>query len=332
MVSHSVLVIGAGSIGERHIRCFAETGRAAVSVCEPNLELRQRIESIYPIERSTDDLDEFLSDPPKAAVICTPAPLHIPIATSLAQMGVHLLIEKPLSTSNNGIDELAALCAERDLTVAVAYVLRNHPALAAIRDVINAGRFGDPLQLVFASGQNFPFYRPAYREIYYASRATGGGAIQDALTHGINAAEWLVGPITEVAADAEHLLLDGVEVEDTAHVIARHDGVMASYSLNQYQAANETVFTVVCSEGIVRCRLHEARWAWQSEPDSDWTEGGHHPVERDDLFVAQANRFLDAIEQQSRPLCTLEEGRQTLRANLAILQAADSRSWQKLED
>ena len=38
----------------------------------------------------------------------------------------------------------------------------------------------------------------------YAARDTGGGAIQDALTHGINAAEWLVGTMTEVAADAAH--------------------------------------------------------------------------------------------------------------------------------
>jgi predicted dehydrogenase len=330
-VSHRVLVIGVGSIGERHLRCFVRGGRAGVSVCEPNDELRRRIAREYQVERSFGELDDFIADPPDAAVICTPSPSHIPIATRLADAGVHLLIEKPLSTSTDGIEQLTALCKCQRLTVAVAYVLRASPALSAMRDAIRSGRFGDPVQLVFASGQNFPFFRPAYREIYYASRATGGGAIQDALTHGINAAEWLVGPMTEVAADADHQLLDGVDVEDTAHVIARHGSVMASYSLNQYQAANETTFTVVCSEGTLRCQLHRARWDWQTSPESDWSEGGHHPVERDEMFVAQANTFLDAIEQQSQPLCTLGEGLQTLRANLAILRAADTRSWQSIE-
>ncbi len=329
-MNHRVLVIGTGSIGERHLRCFANTQRAVIWICEPNDDLRQRIENTYAPERCSAQLSDLLADPPDAAVICTPAPLHLSMARQLAEAGVHLLIEKPLGTSTEGVDELAALAEQRKITVAVAYVLRTNRSLSAMRDAIESGRFGTPLQLVFTGGQHFPFYRPAYREVYYADRATGGGAIQDALTHGFNAAEWLIGPITEVAADASHQLLPGVDVEDTVHVIARHGAVMASYSLNQYQAPNETTFTVVCTEGTLRCQLHRSRWFWQVSPESDWTLGGYHPVERDEMFAAQANRFLDAIEQQCTPLCTLAEGLQTLRVNLAVLRAADERSWQAI--
>ncbi len=330
-MSRRVLVIGTGSIGERHLRCFSQTGRAVMSICEPNEKLRRRIEGTYQVERSHPDLADFLADPPEAAIICTPAQLHVPIATQLAELGVHLLIEKPVSTSIAGVEELALIAQYQKITVAVAYVLRTNPSLSAMRDAIHSGRFGEPVQLVFSSGQNFPFFRPAYRETYYASRATGGGAIQDALTHGMNAAEWLIGPITKLAADAGHQLLAGVDVEDTAHVIARHGSVMASYSLNQYQAPNETTFTVVCTGGTLRCQLHRARWLWQVSPELDWTEGGHHPVERDEMFVAQANMFLDAVDQQSRPLCTLDQGLQSLRVNLAVLRAADQRTWQTID-
>ena len=38
-----VLVIGTGSIGERHTRCFLETGRCEVSICEINAELRSEV-------------------------------------------------------------------------------------------------------------------------------------------------------------------------------------------------------------------------------------------------------------------------------------------------
>ena len=44
----SVLVIGAGSIGERHLRCFAATGLVKVSVCEPNESQRNKISERYP--------------------------------------------------------------------------------------------------------------------------------------------------------------------------------------------------------------------------------------------------------------------------------------------
>lgn len=331
IMSHRVLIVGVGSIGERHLRCFLQTQRANLWVCEPNEELRHRIEDTYKLERSSASLEELLTDPPDAAVICTPSPIHVPLAIQLTNAGVHLLIEKPLSTSMQGVDELTATARQQKTTIAIAYVFRSNPSISAMREALQSGRFGEPRQLVFASGQYFPFYRPAYRDIYYASRETGGGAIQDALTHGINAAEWLIGPMTEVAADAGHQVLEGVDVEDTAHVIARHDRVMASYSLNQYQAPNETSFTIVCESGTLRCQLHCARWEWQISPEDHWNEGGQYPLERDEMFVRQANMFLDAIEQKRRPLCTLNEGIQTLRANLAILQSVDDRSWQKIE-
>ena len=57
----------------------------------------------------------------------------------------------------------------------------------AMKQEIDACRFGRIVQVIAVSGQHFPFYRPAYRETYYTDHATGGGAIQDALTHTINA-------------------------------------------------------------------------------------------------------------------------------------------------
>ncbi len=51
-----------------------------------------------------------------------------------------------------------------------------------------------------------------------------GGGNQNALTHLINAGEWLIGPVDRILADAAHQLLPGVDVEDTVHVIARQQG------------------------------------------------------------------------------------------------------------
>ncbi len=44
---YRVLVIGAGSIGQRHVRCFQKTGRAQVSICEINATLRSRVAEEY---------------------------------------------------------------------------------------------------------------------------------------------------------------------------------------------------------------------------------------------------------------------------------------------
>ncbi len=326
-----VLVIGAGSIGERHVRCFRHTGRANVLLCEIDSDLAGQVGERYGLHGVFSDLDEAMAAAPEAAVICTPAHLHVPMALKLADAGVHLLIEKPLSTNLDGIDALERIVREKELTAAVAYVYRAHPVLTAMRNELHTGRFGKPVELSYVGGQHFPFYRPAYREIYYKDRSTGGGAIQDALTHVVNAAEWMIGPVTRVAADAAHLLLPGVEVEDTVHALARHAGVLASYALNQHQAPNESTFTVACERGTVRCELHACRWMWQTRPEENWHVEQFEPVERDGPFVSQANAFLDTLCIGARPLCTLEEAVQTLRANLALLESVETRAWQEID-
>ena len=340
-LSHSVLIVGVGSIGERHLRCFQATGRARVAFVEINDALRATISERYGVPgfANLDDaignrLDSAQSTTPRftAAVVATPANLHIEIATRLAEAGIHLLIEKPLSTSTDNIDLLARTVNMRGLVVNVAYVLRCFPALAAMRDALISGRFGKPVEIVAVSGQNFPTYRPAYRNTYYTEHRTGGGAIQDALTHTLNAGEWLVGPIERLVADAAHCVLEGVSVEDTVHVLTRQGDVLGSYSLNQHQSPNESTITVICERGTVRWESHAQRWRWMIRPDEPWHDEPIEPQPRDAAFIAQAHRFLDTVERGEKPLCSLDEGMQTMRVNLATLASIKSCSWQTIGD
>jgi predicted dehydrogenase len=325
---HRLLVVGVGSIGERHLRCFQMTGRVDVSLVEIDPQLRQTISARYGVDRSFVDLSQALADPPDLAVVATPAPTHLELASALAEAGAHVLIEKPLSTSLEGIERLKNALGSRGLVSGVAYVYRCHPLLTSMRRAIAEGRFGKPVELVAVAGQHFPTYRPAYREIYYADRASGGGAIQDALTHLLNAGEWLVGPIDRLVADAAHQVLEGVTVEDTVHLLARHREVLASYSLNQHQAPNELSLTVACERGTARCEFHRHRWRWMIEPGGDWHDETIEPLERDVVFINQAHMFLDAVEGKGPPVCSLDEGIHTLRVNLAALASLETRSWQ----
>jgi predicted dehydrogenase len=184
------------------------------------------------------------------------------------------------------------------------------------------------VQINSVSGQHFPTYRPAYREIYYKDHATGGGAIQDAITHVLNASEWLVGPIDRLTVDAAHQVLEGVSVEDTVHVLTRHGGVLGSFSLNQYQSPSEMTITVVCDGGTARFEGHKNRWRWMLKPDEPWHDETFEPIPRDQLFINQAVAFLDLLEGSAKPLCTLEEGLQTLRVNLAALASSKNGNWQ----
>lgn len=328
---YRVLVVGVGSIGERHLRCFQKMDRCIMSFCEPNVELRATIADRYGINEAYEGLDAALTAGEyDVAVIATPAHLHVPIAVRLAELGIHLLIEKPLSLSMEGMDRLTEIVSEKSIAVAVGYTHRAHPANRGLKEEIDSGRLGKPLQITVSCGQHFPTHRPAYREIYFTRHETGGGAIQDAITHMYNLGEWLVGPINQLVTDAAHLHLSDVTVEDTVHTMARHDEVLGSYSLNLYQAPSEAMITVICENGTGRVDYEHSRWSWMGKPDTPWH---HQPVdvpERDWLYVEQATAFLESVEGQGQPFCPLDEGIQTLRVNLASLKSVEERNWQQV--
>ena len=328
---HDILVIGAGSIGERHICCFLKTGRARVSVCEIDRALLGRVENDYDLSQACEDFGDALSSNPKAVVIAAPAHLHIPMAIRAAEAGCHLLIEKPLSTDISGIEDLKRRLFEQRLIAHVGYTFRHHPLVAKVKDQIDQGRWGLPLQLTIVSGQHFPTYRPAYRDIYYARHETGGGAVQDALTHFLDTAQWWLGSIDRLTGDMEHLSLKGVEVEDTVNVLARHGDIMGSYHFNQHQYPDESVFTLVCERGTLRLELCANRLRIMDRPDGDWEDEINNAFQRDDIFVSQANSFLDAIEGQPSISCTIDEAKHTIGCQMALLEEAkQSPRWQNV--
>lgn len=317
-----ILIVGAGSIGERQLRCFQQTGRARVSFCEPDAELRKTIADRYSVE-GFSALEEALGATRfDGVVICTPAHLHVPLARTAMRAGAAVLIEKPLGVSLDGVDELLRLRDERNLTAAVAYVLRFSPALREARSFLQDGGLGRPMQATVAGGQHFPAFRPDYRKIYYAHHRTGGGAIQDALTHFVHAVEWLLGPTDTVFCDASRQCLEGVEVEDTVNAVARNGEVMVGYTYNQFQAANETSMWVHCERGSVVVEFHRQRWGVLRQGEEKWTWYEAPVPDRDTLFVAQANAFLDRIAGAAVDLCGLEEAARTLAFNLAALESA----------
>jgi len=326
-LSHRLLIVGVGSIGERHVRCFQKTGRAEVSICEFNDKLLDRIASDYGISQAYKTLEEAICENYDAVLIATPANSHIPIAQQCADAQLHMLIEKPLALTFDGIDQLQKSIEEKKLVVGIAYVWRTHPILIRMKQALDSGQFGQPLQINVVAGEHFPSSRPAYRDIYYNSRDSGGGAVQDALTHVLNIGEWLVGPVTHLFADAEHLQLNGVDVEDTVNVVARHGRIMGSYSLNQHQAPKDFSVTIVCERGTLRLEALHNRWRWMAEPNSEWSDEAMPEFERDDWFIAQANMFLDAIEGKRSPACSLDEGIQTLKVTRSILSSCDSPVW-----
>ena len=323
-----LLVIGVGSIGERHLRCVQDLRRCDLAFCEPRDELREKISNRYNVQETYAELESAMGNHFDVAIIAAPAQLHISMAQALADRGIHILIEKPLSLSMVGIEKLRATVSRRSLIAAVGFTHRANPLVTGMREFVKSGKLGRIVEMRIICGHHFPTHRPAYADVYFSDYNTGGGAIYDMMPHLYNIGEWLTGPITKIVVDADHLRLDRVTVEDTVNALARHNDVMATYATDLHQPSYELTIHLICENGECRVDYHMNRWVWMNEPEGTWTEGDDEMrPDRDAMFMRQDARFLDTVEGKGEVLCTLDEGIQTLKATLASHESWRDRKW-----
>ena len=103
---HKILVVGGGSIGERHVRCILATKRAQVSLCDMNSELLQQVASRYSLHQTYTDFEAINLSQFDGVVICTPANWHVAQARKVVAAGVNVFCEKPLTVRDEGVQEL----------------------------------------------------------------------------------------------------------------------------------------------------------------------------------------------------------------------------------
>ena len=317
------LIIGVGSIGERHLRNFLRIDGVRCSIAETNPATREIISVQYQVEQVFPDYREADLAGCDGVVICVPANLHVPIAADIVGQGIHVLTEKPLAMSLDGVNELKRLRDEKGVVVSVAFTYRSDPLIKEIKDLLASGRLGTTRAVHYYSGQYWPRMRKDYPPQYAQKRETGGGAIPDHLVHVINYLEWMFGPPVEVSARQWSLALSDIATEDTAFMLLRFPGgEVASLGICLFQRDSILQLQVIGDNGTVQLGQGSALKIYD-DAAGQWSEGSCRSTERDDLFLDQARHFIDCIQGKASPRCTVEEAEQTLRTILAALESSD---------
>ncbi|CAM3900892.1 Gfo/Idh/MocA family protein [Kibdelosporangium persicum] len=144
----TMAIVGAGSRGNNYASGAVRTGKArVVAVAEPRLVRRKLFAEKYevPADAVFDDWRELLDRPRIAdiAVISTQDRDHVEPAVALARRGYHLLLEKPMATSETDCERIVQAAEEADVMLAVCHVLRYTPYSRVLKQIVDSGRIGD---------------------------------------------------------------------------------------------------------------------------------------------------------------------------------------------
>ncbi len=198
MIINRLAIIGLGSIGKRHLRLIAEI--------RPDIEIivmRSGHGSVCKEEqlatKIVHSVDEVVNEGVQAAIVSSPATLHLEQSLELAKRGVHLLIEKPISHTSDRVNELLKILDENDLTAMVGYVLRYDHGAIKFKKWLDNKIKGKILHVRIECGSYLPDWRPDqnYRKTVSALPELGGGVLLE-LSHELDYLHWFFGGIVEL--------------------------------------------------------------------------------------------------------------------------------------
>ncbi len=355
----NIAMIGTGFIAKAHSNAFRQVDHFfdipydlnLKVVCGRNPDKLQSAAAQWGWAETATDWQTVVQRPDIDIVdIAVPNLLHAPIAIAAAKAGKIVLCEKPLATSLAEAENMAE--ALRQVPCLVWFNYRRIPAVAFAKRLIGEGRLGQTYHYratYLNQSGNDPRKTNTWR---YRRAEAGMGAAGDLLSHSIDSALYLNGPIAELSA-MTHTFAPGRDVDDaTLLLVSFANGSIGTFEATRYGVGcrNRKTFEINGSKGMLRFNLDEMNqleFLDATEPpnlqgvrnlsvtgpdhpysNNFWKPG--HIIGYEHTFIATLGDFLGKLDRQKPSHTDLDDAVAVQRVLDAVERSAVSRSWVKL--
>lgn len=316
----SMLIIGAGSIGQRHALNLRAMTDCEIGVFDVEYEranaLAQRTGG-----RPFHDLNKALEERYSGVMICSPPDMHLIHATAAVGSAAAVFIEKPLATcSGNELESFLDQADRLDSQVMVGFNLRFNRCIRKARQLVTSGELGKLLHVEAVFGQYLPDWRPGtdYRNGYITlPHARGGGVIHDVAAHEIDYLTWLVGDVESISCTALKSSELEMQAEDTAEIVMTYSsGILGRIHADCTNPRYTRRFELTGTKGVLKWDFHSGLTL--VGVGSAIPEQVEPPADPAEAYVLELQEFLSVIESGKKPGV---DGRQAYRV-LRLVEAA----------
>lgn len=325
----TVLVVGCGSIGRRHLRNLKSLGVPTRLAVDPR-EDRRRQAATEAGAVGFETLEEALDWKPTAVIVATPSALHVPVALKAARQGCHLFVEKPLSHALDRVDELIETCQRNRLVTMVGCNYRFDASLNRIKRLVDDGAVGTVATVRAEFGFFLPQFHPYedYRDFYASQASLGGGVILDR-THELDYLRWIFGDVVE------HMCLYGkrsdldIDTEDVAEIVVRFkSGVIGSVHLDYLQREYRCTACIVGDRGVIEWSFNPQRLRVYVPDKKVWEILADEPdPDTNAMYVAELKHFLNSVKNGRPTGNDFVEGKKLLELLLLLKQVPHPASF-----
>jgi len=299
-------VIGVGYLGKFHAQKYAALSNAdLVAVVDPNQQSAAQLAKELDC-RACSDLQEILNDVDAVSIVA-PTTLHHKMAMECLRHGIHVLVEKPISTTLEEADELISLAAKHKCVLQVGHLERFNAAVLALDQT---------------SG-NKSLFIESHRLAPFKPRATDVNVVLDLMIHDIDIILDLVkSDITDMRASGASVLSDSIDIANVRLEFA--NGCVANITASRVSQKSERKMRLFQKDAYLSIDFQEKALDSYRKGDTEMFPGVPEITHErtgegnGDALLEEIKDFLRVIRTGEKPAVSGEDGRRALATAIQI--------------
>lgn len=338
-------IIGTSNFTEEaHIAGFKNCSNAKITaLCgKHNLSRLKKLAKKYDIPHIFTDYKKMLSfNALDAVVIASPNYLHYPMALKALDNKLHILCEKPISTTLEDAKKMYEKAEEQNINHMISFTFRFASPFKKAKELLEKNMIGDIFHFNAHFLTDFNKTPLVWR---FQNKKAGFGALSDLAPHIIDLARWYVGEIKNVCSIKDTYVkkrkmkndekYGDVDVEDSAFFLAEFENnIQGIFQTSMVSSGRDSTLRIEISGSRGSLVIHRERGdivLTKYETSKKPSVVDRCIEDRSVFFTSIANRFIDSITSNNKTFPSLLDGFKAQEIIEAVDRADKNKQWIKL--
>jgi len=318
---------GTGLIGHRHMQHILEHPELElVGVIDPLIS-DEKIEGVKTYHSLND-----VNNVAEGIILATPTDTHADLTIQALEMGMHVLVEKPVAASLLEADKMISVSEKTGLSILVGHHRRHHPLVNETINILKSGKIGRPVaaSLMWLMRKQDEYFEVDWR------KGIDGGPVKQNLIHDVDTLRAFFGEIISVVGSGTNIVRNANRHENGGVVLGFATGMVATITFSDatptpwgFEAGtgespyipktNQSSMFIACTNGGLEfptLKLWSGASNWNERPIME-----HQNISEAVPLIRQLEHFSDVIRKKATPIVDAKSARETLAVILQIEQA-----------
>jgi len=300
-------VIGVGYLGKFHAQKYASLPQSKlIAVCDSNQQVAQTIANEHNVEVFENYLD--LIGKVDAVSIVVPTQKHYEVARPFLENGIHVLLEKPITSTVEQAQELVDIAKANNALFQIGHLERFNPAIMAVKHVLDK-----------------PMFIESHRVAPFNPRGADVNVILDLMIHDIDIILNFVGtPVKNIDASGVPVLSDDIDIANVR--ILFENGCVANVTASRVSLKSERKMRIFQHDAYVTIDFQNKQLGIHRKGDGEMfpgvadIESKEQTFEQGDALLSEIDAFLTSINTLQPPVVSGEDGLRALQTATEISQ------------